>query len=652
MNSKSIGLLLLSFLFLKVDAQQATKIKFNGFDQIAYVKSLDKLFFRGYGDYEGVYSFKLPTNEFQKESFLGEEIPTGLDLKVSPDGQFLYTTESQRIAKYSLPDLTFVEDFLLPEDKSVMSIAISSLDPDLIAIRQRNGSSSNEMALYQNGIELPNVFDHYASVYSFNFSDNKNLLYVKKAGYMFILPFDDMGLITNDTSYYTFPGVSDFNTYNNRIYSQGGAVIDVTDEIPVFSGQHTHRIQNAVGESAIHFATSTLGYYATLMDTTANQIIQVREASSSTLDLMYFDMETLVLLDVKSIKAPLPNGKVTQFKNGVNFAYYTEERDLVIVRDTDCDPAMALNVDSLFDSPILSCNNYPTVFPPAGYDRIYDEDGFQYDSINLYMGPSNSFMLMDEQGCLSQLATIVIKHTQSPNQTPRILSVDNDDSNQISIDRCIGDKTYLRAKSNFDTDEYSYIWSTGEIGREIAIDDDVEFVYVYKFRLLHCKSEPSDTFFINTHEGIIPPPPEFKIENDIATICDNSSVILRGEEGYEKYRWYNATTGSSRIGLSYTVSEEANLFLQAKNAEGCWSDFNHIHVHEIDDVDFPTPQIRRLANLLSANTPATHFQWYRNGELIPDSNHPFHEATETGYYKMKIGNGLCWSSFSSSIIIP
>lgn len=651
-------ILSISLISKSISAQQITSYKFTGYkaDHI-YVKALNKIFMYGFvEDYHdaGLYSYDVKEHKIKKEVFFGAK----KHIKVSADNKFLYaSTGRDSIIVYNLPSLTTAYKIILPETFS-SGYKISPTDPHLIAV-QTSDNKDDYLTLYNHGIKLPNIYGGYYKLYHFEFSNKGKFIYAQEplSNYFYQMKYNNSGLIAPTTHYDYIKRRSYLKIFNDMIYCSDGSVIDISDTIPTYFGRHTHFIQNQVGLSeSVGWETGYLTYPAIITDSAQNQIIQIRHTESySFLELFFFDINTLKLVKIKKLFVPRfkylnsCRNQAIQFKDGLNFVYFSDDR-LIVIEDS-CSPILDFpNISSKFDSPVNIC--FPTELvlkPPIGYNAIFDSKGMKYDSIVFTKSGTYQFRVMDSQGCLSKPSKkIQINRSWRP-QKPIIqtLSIHSFIESNRTL-RCKDGKVHLRAKKSTNND-VSFLWSTGETKPEITVIDDT-IVWVKALYDNGCLSNPS---FINIEDinKITPIPPKIILENGNTNICNNWSLNLNGENGYIAYRWYNLTTDESSFSQKLKVSDEASLYLQAKDKNGCWSDFKHIHVLDFGNTFIRKATIKRYNNILSSDTPATHFQWYFNNMPIPNSNNPIYKVFQKGNYKLRIGNGQCWGELSDEIII-
>ncbi len=640
------------FFLLHLNAQQVSKINFTGVEEQIYVEALNKVYMKGYLDNfvnTFIYSYDLSSHQLIRE----DDFDRDDYIRVSPDQQFLYVSNAQNVTVYNLPDLSIAYQFTAP-DLGSGRFRISPLDPNLIIV-----SNGSNLILYQNGVVLPNVFANNNST-EFIFSETKNMIYTKNnsstANDLFALSFDANGFIAPDKNYFFHSDKSFLTLYKDKIYSLDGTVIDVTDPIPKLEGNHSIRLQNLVGAGAYVFSFDIISSYITLIDSTKNQVIQAGiDNSSGKLRLLYFDIETLRLMDNRVLEAPnFPSfftRQYVQYADGANFMYFSGD-ELVIVND-QCNSIMpAPSLDPVFQSPVYQCAPEPIVVaPPNGYNALYDINNVKLDSLIIPGQGYYQFSVMDTQGCLSELSdSITVKASFIPSP-PLMQELGDNGSNILStVERCEGGKAYLQAIGSGNRGE-SFLWSTGEIDEVIEVENETE-VWIRTVGEFGCMSENSDTVRITDSNRPTPEPPEILGDDFNTNICSASSVTLTGEEGYERYRWYNTALNYAVTSFTFTVNDEAQIFLQGENADGCWSDLTHKHVKEVQSIVNFTPRVSQLDNMLSSNSSASYFQWFLNDEIIPDSNNPYLNTTQSGIYHLRVGDGLCWSQLSDPITIP
>ncbi len=156
-----------------------------------------------------------------------------------------------------------------------------------------------------------------------------------------------------------------------------------------------------------------------------------------------------------------------------------------------------------------------------------------------------------------------------------------------------------------------------------------------------CSNVGKMTFDFEIEESCPENIPELQ---DNVSICLDDDVILNGGVGYSSYSW---NTGSNA--QSITVSDSGMYVLTVTDDNGCITTDTAI----VTVLFPPDVSIVKTDDLLTANVSesVTMYQWLLNGNEITGANLQSHQATENGYYQVKVqGTNNCWNTSESLVV--
>jgi hypothetical protein len=308
------------------------------------------------------------------------------------------------------------------------------------------------------------------------------------------------------------------------------------------------------------------------------------------------------------------------------------------------DQELALCVENNITQPV-------TIVPPNNFDFLVDEQGTVYDTLHVLYDGVYNLRVLDEQGCPSLPASPIRFTTSYIPNSPVLQSLgDFGYTNAVNEILCEEGKLYLGAY-NFNNDELTNLWSTGDTTQYITVEDDVP-VWVKSVSPAGCVSEASDTLYITTVSSSPATDIEILPKDANTNICATNSVDLKGPDGFANYHWKHMGSFNFDQEINVRFNEELFLSLQVESAEGCWSEPVYMQIEIDNSLLPPRPAILQLDNLLSSDIGATRYQWYRDGEVISGETEAFINTVFSGDYQMRVGNAKCWGPLSPKLNIP
>jgi hypothetical protein len=137
---------------------------------------------------------------------------------------------------------------------------------------------------------------------------------------------------------------------------------------------------------------------------------------------------------------------------------------------------------------------------------------------------------------------------------------------------------------------------------------------------------------------------------DVVVTCDSPQVVLAGSTTtpFSIYQWYsfNGTILSGANTLTPLVEGAGTYYLQVSNVLlGTCDAIDSVVVHLNTE-----PIVTAIGDSLTS-TPATSYQWYRNGVLIPGATDQLYVAIQGGDYSVETTDSLGCSSFSNVVTV-
>lgn len=615
-------------------SQQVIFVDFIG-SKIAYAPAIHKIFAAGHpsgeSDYK-LYEIDAITGSLKIAFDFNLDIDA---LAVSADGSLLYVGLrhlDSSVVVVNLPSMTIANVFSVRPNQSspvyiIRKIFPSPNDPELVAIsRKTSAGDFGDFVLYDHGVPRQNTIGTiYSTLY---WSANSPVIYVTTGSELFLLEYDSQGLFGLDTAYQSLTSSVNMVSYNDRIYTAEGTVIDIKNKYPVLFGRFPP-----------YFT-----FHGTWVDQDNHRIIQAK-TGNEIIHLYTYDPVRLTLLGPP---VPVPShGQVfkqyMQLGTGSDFAAWAEGELMIVHFCTTNLPAPA--IDPKYDEPVILCIGTPIVIPtPPGYNYVIDQDGMYHDSLVITTQGIYTIRIADANGCLSPPSKQIRVDDVFTTGKPSIRIWDGDKFTYTgAVNRCINGSTLFDA-SGANADWYE--WSNGYIGDSLITDQTGNF-WVYGISADGCKSVASDIIHVNALPLPAPDPPEI-LSKDGTNGCNNhSTIVLIAEDGYTDYHWSFGKTNWKSKNINITNTSTKSISLRGRNAQGCWSQFNTVDVF-FYDIDPVTPHINVQFNLLSSSVSANAYQWFLNDVAIPDSDKPAWKANIPGDYKVRAFDGVCWSNLSLS----
>ncbi|NUM31976.1 MAG: T9SS type A sorting domain-containing protein [Bacteroidetes bacterium] len=265
---------------------------------------------------------------------------------------------------------------------------------------------------------------------------------------------------------------------------------------------------------------------------------------------------------------------------------------------------------------------------PTGYSIYSWSNGKNGNPIFINSNNFISLQVTDNNKCTS-LWSDTLKITVFQNPSPPIIEIKPDTV------FCSGDSVTLSVNNVFK----EYKWNNGTSNNSIVVKQSGW----YNLMVIDsngCKSNYSKN--VNIYE--LPTPEKQKINILGNTeFCSGDSVVLSTKEGFSGYVWNDSFSKIKR-----TIYKTGNFKVKVQNADGCFSNWSD----EIEIIVNPTPlkptiKIEKNDTLMSSIIAEDYF-WFLNSIDISNNDFKIY-APQSGYYKLKIADKNCFSSFSDSV---
>lgn len=139
-------------------------------------------------------------------------------------------------------------------------------------------------------------------------------------------------------------------------------------------------------------------------------------------------------------------------------------------------------------------------------------------------------------------------------------------------------------------------------------------------------------------------------QNLIASICEGESTELMVDAiGCDlEFQWYRDNQMvSDATSMFYNASETGNYYLEIIDCNGCLINSLDIPVEVIPLPDVPIIQINQDSIIVNNGISTLEYQWYFNGNLIPDAIDAFYIPTQSGNYSVQVTNDFGCQSEST-----
>src|SRR3989339_166854 len=193
---------------------------------------------------------------------------------------------------------------------------------------------------------------------------------------------------------------------------------------------------------------------------------------------------------------------------------------------------------------------------------------------------------------------------------------------------CQGDSVILEIADGFS----NYIWSTGETTKRIVIKQSGSYnVLINGPNGCTAKSKAVDVVVKTVNNLSISPVGKHPM-------CIGDSVQLSASLGFQSHSW---STGE--ITRKITVSTSRLYSVTATSTGGCKA-----YAEFLVEISPAKPIITRYRNTFTASE-AAGYQWYLNGNPIPDATQQMYEITEAGIYNVVVFDNDSCTNESDSI---
>ncbi|TAL68443.1 MAG: T9SS type A sorting domain-containing protein [Bacteroidetes bacterium] len=193
---------------------------------------------------------------------------------------------------------------------------------------------------------------------------------------------------------------------------------------------------------------------------------------------------------------------------------------------------------------------------------------------------------------------------------------------------CEGDSVLLEAPDGLS----DYVWSTGESTKRISIKQSGNYtLLVNDPNGCKAKSKAVEITVKKVNELNISPLGKYPI-------CDGDTVQLSASLGFQTYLW---STGETTKKI--TARDTGFYSVKGTTSSGCTA-FAEFKV----ELTPAKPIITRNRNTLTSSEAAA-YQWYYNGNPIPDATQQSYEITQAGIYKIIVFDKDSCTNVSDSI---
>lgn len=301
------------------------------------------------------------------------------------------------------------------------------------------------------------------------------------------------------------------------------------------------------------------------------------------------------------------------------------------------------------------CNNSSVdLTAPAGFTNYLWNTGAITQSITTNT-PGSYSVIVSTNSCVSPSSdAVVVTNLVLPSQPSIQISG--------STALCNGGFVGLSAPTGYSM----YVWSNGETSRQIVVTTPGAYG-VQVGNAAHCLSPSSAPVIVSTTgldcTGSVPALPPVPISSS-ARRCEVGTITLTasGASAGQEYRWYENVIGGA------SLSSADNFTTEVLTAS---KDY-YVAVFDVDTnlestrikvtaevIVFNTPQLNPAGNLsicegssmlVAAPGGFTHYQWTKNTQPFA-SNTQQTSIQEAGNYAVRVGDGVCYSSPSSDLVI-
>ena len=139
-------------------------------------------------------------------------------------------------------------------------------------------------------------------------------------------------------------------------------------------------------------------------------------------------------------------------------------------------------------------------------------------------------------------------------------------------------------------------------------------------------------------------------QNLTASICEGKSIeLIVDAVGCDlEFQWYRDNQLISNANsIFYNASETGDYYLEIIDCNGCSINSLDIPVEVIPLPVVPIIQINQDSIIINNGTSTLEYQWYFNGNLIPDAVDVFYIPTQSGNYSVQVTNDFGCQSEST-----
>jgi hypothetical protein len=278
-------------------------------------------------------------------------------------------------------------------------------------------------------------------------------------------------------------------------------------------------------------------------------------------------------------------------------------------------------------APVITANG-PLIFCDGGSVTLDAGDGYSSyrwsngaTSRTITIRGNGSFITsltvttQNANGCRRESAPVTVQSTNNP--VPTITS-------NGSLSFCQGGSVILDAGANY----RGYEWSNGANTRTIVVSQPG----AYSVRVTISDGCVGSSLPVIVR--LLPNPDIQLTANGPTTFCDGGNVVLDAGAGFAQYTWSN---GASTRTITATVSD--NYTCTVVNNDGCKGSSQPIRVTV--NPRPAVPQITFVGNrTLSApvDPSITQYQWFYNGNAIPNAIGSSLDPAQNGLYKVRVTN--------------
>jgi len=231
--------------------------------------------------------------------------------------------------------------------------------------------------------------------------------------------------------------------------------------------------------------------------------------------------------------------------------------------------------------------------------------------------------VVDSMGCQLRTDSVMVMFTDTLH--PRL-------SPPSSNILCPGARIDLAVAEEYER----YEWSTGDTTRSIRARAAGSY-WARVWRVGGC-SGCTDTVVLHASSAAQP-----VISAPVLEFCEGDSVRVAVDDPGQRCIWSDGSVGASIV-----VHRRGRVWARVLHADGC-----EVQSNSLDLIDWPRPPepyIVRYADTLHT-APATAYQWYLNGVVIPGANTWRCVAHVTGEYQVEVWNDAGCSSHSTPFLV-